>query len=517
MRIIKLWLVAGAISGCAQHPSQTTLTQPEPTQHSPVEIIAQPTPSKTTVQHQDVWQRILASYRLDIDQDQQRITSQLNWYKSHQGYLDRVSERSQRYLYFIAEQIEARDMPGELALLPIVESAFDPFAYSHGRAAGVWQFIPSTGRSFGLQQDWWHDGRRDIRAATEAALNYLDRLQRQFDGDWMLGLAAYNSGGGTVRKAIRKNRRLGKPTDFWSLELPRETRAYVPKLIALARLLRDAEKYDVRFKPVANEPYFAVVDTGGQIDLSQVAQLADTPLDEIYKLNPSFNRWATHPKGPHEVLVPHKAAAVFDQNLAQLPDSARLKWQRYVVRRGDSLSTIAKRFHTTPAALQQSNNLRGSVIRAGQALLIPSAMQPAAKYAYSAPQRLERLKEQRKPSSNSQRISYQVRSGDSFWSIARQHDVSVREITRWNGMAPGDPIKPGQKLTIWSKNSQPTQAQREVIRKVRYTVRNGDSLARIASRFNVRLSDVQRWNRQLASNKYLQPGQRLTLYVDVTR
>ncbi|ASP39714.1 lytic transglycosylase [Bacterioplanes sanyensis] len=514
MRFIKLWLLAGVIGGCAQHPQQNSPVAPSVAE-SPLNITEQQATDATPQQHNDVWDRILASYRLNIDQDQKRITSQLNWYKSHQAYLDRVADRSRRYLYFIAEQIEARNMPGELALLPIVESAFDPFAYSHGRAAGVWQFIPSTGRDFDLHQDWWHDGRRDIRASTEAALSYLDALQRQFDGDWLLGLAAYNSGAGTVRKAIRKNRRLGKPTDFWSLQLPRETRAYVPKLIALARLLRDAEKYNIQFKPVANQPYFAVVNTGGQIDLSQVAQLADTELEEIYKLNPVYNRWATRPQGPHEILVPYEKKDTFNKNLAQLPESARLKWQRYVVRSGDSLISIAKRFHTTPDALRQSNQLRGNMIRKGQALLIPSAMQAEGSYAYSAPQRLERLKQQRKPSNSNHSLRYRVQSGDSFWSIARAHDVSVRQLTRWNGLAPGDPLKPGQTLTIWTKKQTP--AQREVIRTVHYKVRSGDSLARIASKFNVRLADVKRWNRQLASNKYLQPGQRLTLYVDVTR
>lgn len=522
LRFTPLLILCGlaCLSGCAATPAATPDITPskKSEQQLTVSDSGQPLTDEVAndqpLDHNNVWNRIIDAYRLNIDIDNPRITSQLNWYKSHQSYLDRVADRGVRYLHFIAEQIEVREIPGEIALLPIVESAFDPFAYSHGRASGVWQFIPSTGRDFGLQQDWWHDGRRDIRASTEAALRYLHALQREFKGDWLLALAAYNSGAGTVRKAIRKNRKKGKPTDFWSLSLPRETRAYVPKLIALAKLLRDAEQYGVTIKPVANQPYFAIVDTGGQIDLSQAAELADTDLEEIYKLNPEYNRWATHPQGPHELLIPYQKKAVFDQQLAALPANSRVKWQRYKVKPGDNLLTIARRFHTTPNALKQSNSLRGNIIRAGDQLLIPSAFKGQQAYSHSAPQRLARLKTARQPS-NTQKSEYSVRSGDSFWQIARNHDVKVSELARWNGMAPGDPLKAGQKLVIWSKKAKPSQ--REVIRKVNYKVRNGDSLARIAQKFGVRVSDIRRWNSNKTNNKYLQPGQRLTLYIDVTR
>lgn len=475
----------------------------------------QPEEQLPVTQFEDIWQRIIASYQLDIDIENPRVTAQLNWYASHQSYLDRVAERGIRYLHFIAEQIEARGVPGELALLPIVESAFDPFAYSHGRASGVWQFIPGTGRDFGLQQDWWHDGRRDIRASTEAALTYLDALQREFNGDWMLALASYNSGAGTVRRAVRKNRERGLPTDFWSLDLPRETRDYVPKLIALAQLVRNPERYNVTLMPIPDEPYFAVANTGGQIDLSQVAELSDTPLDEIYRLNPSYNRWATRPTGPHEILIPVAQLETFSARIAELPDSARVKWQRYVVKSGDTLITIARQFHTTPEALKQSNNIRGSILRTGEQLLIPGAFRSQESYSYSESQRLGRLVTQRQPV-NSKRIDYEVRAGDTFWDIARRHNVQVANLARWNGMAPGDPLRAGQKLVIWSQKST-SPAPREVIRKISYRVRSGDSLARISQRFNVNVADVKRWNPSQVMDKYLRPGQLLTLYVDVTR
>ena len=461
----------------------------------------------------DLWHRIIKAYGFNQDIDNPRVRAQLNWFKKHQGYMDRVATRAERYMYYIAEQIDVRDIPGELALLPIVESAFDPFAYSHGRASGVWQFIPSTGRDFGLKQDWWSDGRRDIRASTIAALTYLEALQREFKGDWLLALASYNTGAGNVRKAIRKNKRLGKATDFWSLDLPRETRAYVPKLIALAQLIKHPTKNGITLKPLANTPYFATVDTGGQIDLSQLAEVADTPLDEIYKLNPGFNRWATSPRGPHKVLIPIEKEELYLENIAKLPKDARMKWQRYQVKRGDSLITIAKKFHTTPDALKDANSLRKSMIRTGDQLLIPSAYKSLKSYSYSAGTRLAKIQNSARGKSSG-KIEYKVRSGDSFWEIARDHKVGIRELAKWNGMAPGDMLKQGQKLVIWGQ--QKLRKSREVIRKLTYTVRNGDSLARIADKFRVRVQDLIRWNRKKPKSKYLQPGQKLTLYVDVT-
>ncbi|WP_430462419.1 LysM peptidoglycan-binding domain-containing protein [Thalassolituus sp. LLYu03] len=502
------------LPGCATLKPDVVPVQDEKRADTNLTILDDWADEVQTTQYNDIWARIVASYQLDISVDNSRIDAQLQWYKSHQEYMDRVADRGVRYLHFIAEQIEARNVPGELALLPIVESAFDPFAYSHGRASGVWQFIPSTGRDFGLAQDWWYDGRRDIRAATEAALMYLDALQREFNGDWLLALAAYNSGAGTVRKAVRLNRSKGLPTDFWSLSLPQETRDYVPKLIALAKLVRDPESYGVNLMPLTDEPYFAVVHTGGQIDLSQVAELAQTPLDEVYRLNPGFNRWATRPEGPHEILIPYASKDTFEEQLAALPAGSRLKWERYAVRNGDSLITIARQFHTTPEALKDANGLRTNIIRAGEQLLIPGAFKPQEAYSHSVTQRLDRLKSLRRPG-NTDKVEYQVRSGDSFWGIARSHDVSVGELAKWNGMAPGDPLRAGQTLVIWSKKASP--AKREVIRKINYRVRSGDSLARISQKFNVRINDLKRWNADQVNTKYLQPGQMLTLYVDVMR
>jgi len=460
------------------------------------------------------WDRVVSNFSLEHDINNPRVKKHLDWYLRHPRHLEQVSDRARRYLHYIASEVEQRGIPGELALLPVVESAFDPFAYSHGRASGVWQFIPSTGRAYGLHQDWWHDGRRDIRNATNAALDYLEYLAGRFDGDWMLGLASYNSGGGTVRKAIRKNRNRGLETDFWNLDLPRETRAYVPKLIAISYLLEHRDQYDIAWAPIEDAPYFAIVPTGGQIDLSQVAELAETDLDEIYRLNPQYNRWATHPDGPHEVLIPATQEAIYRDNLGKLNPDSRLKWERYVVRSGDSLITIAKRHRITADVVRSANQLTSDTIYAGQELLIPSALRSGGEYGLSLSERLMRKQNAGRSSSRSQRVDYQVKDGDSFWKIARMYDTSVNKLSRWNGMAPGDPLRVGQKLTIWTTHSD---GQREEVRKVYYKVRSGDNLSAIASRFKVSVSEIKRWNSSKLGGRYLKPGQNLTLYVDVIR
>lgn len=475
-----------------------------------------PKQAEAKTQDADLWDRLRSGFAMDHSVDNPRVQAQLNWYVRHPGYIDRVVERGSRYLYHIVETTEERGLPSEYALLPIVESAFDPFAYSHGRAAGLWQFIPSTGKYFGLTQSWWHDDRRDVLAATDAALTYLERLANRFDGDYMLALAAYNSGGGTVSSAMRRNRNAGKPTDFWSLSLPRETRHYGPKLIALAKIIDNPEAYDIDLPSLKNEPYFEVVETGSQLDLAQAADLAGVDVDEIYLLNPSYNRWATNPDGPHRLLVPRENADTFRAALAKFPEEERVSWRNYSVQSGDSLITIARKFSTTPRVIQQVNKLDSDLIRIGQQLLIPSASKGSDAYALSQSQRVERIQDRKRQGN---KVHYRVRRGDTFWDIAREHRVTVRQVAAWNGMAPGDPLIPGKELVIWSKTREatPSTAARSsdgMVRKVGYRVRSGDSLSAIASRFSVNVGDIASWN-DLNTDRYLQPGQSLVLYVDI--
>lgn len=470
-------------------------------------------PLTPTEDGSDLWQRLRAGFRLDLDRDDPRIRAQRDWYVRHPQYIERVTRRAQRYLYHIVNEVEARDMPMEMALLPIVESAFDPFAYSHGRASGLWQFIPSTGRAFAMQQDYWHDGRRDVLASTDAALTYLTQLAKRFDGDWELALASYNAGAGNVSRAIRRNTGLGRKTDFWHLSLPQETRAYVPKLIAISQIIRDPQGFGLTLTAIPDSPYFEVVDIGGQLDLQKAAELSGVLMEEIYYLNPALSRWATPPAGPHRLLVPVAVADTLRQQLAALPVEQRLRWQRYRIQPGDTLGAIAGRFNTDIQTLRSSNRLRGHTIIAGNELLIPQPAVAGSNYALSEENRLQ--KTQQRQRQGRQKLNHRVVRGDSLWTIARRHQVSVRELASWNGMAPGDPLAIGRNLVIWQAAASNSHVSRpELIRQLQYAVRRGDSLHRIANRFNVSVNEIAGWN-NLNTGRYLQPGQRLTLYVDV--
>lgn len=466
----------------------------------------------------NIWERVRAGFRLANEKDHPRLLSELSWYGRHDQYLDRVVERAEPFLHYIMSEVEARGLPAELALLPIVESAFQPFAYSHGRAAGIWQFIPSTGKIYGLKQNWWYDGRRDVYASTQAALKYLEDLSREFNGDWLHALAAYNSGSGTVRRAIRNNKRRNRPTDFWHLNLPKETQAYVPKLLALKRLVADPAAHNISLRCVKDMPYFEVVDTGSQIDLAMAAELADLDLEQLYQLNPGYNRWATDPYGPHQLLVPVDHAELLKEGLEALPVAERINWKRHKIRNGETLGQIADRYSVSMGNLKRINNLHSSNIRAGHHLLIPVSSRKLSDYNLTAYQRKKTLQNIRRKGN---RVVHIVQPGDTFWELSRKYKVSSRNLARWNGMAIRDPLRAGQKLVIWTHKpvspvaSAAASLGGNTIRSISYRVRNGDSLYAIAQKFKVAINDLHRWNS--IKGKYLQPGQTLRLYVDITK
>ncbi len=458
-------------------------------------------------------------FALEYD-DNRRTAAERNWYARHPDYLQRVFNRAQRYMPHIVAELERRELPMELALLPIVESAYDPFAYSHGRAAGLWQMIPGTARRFGIRQNWWYDGRRDVVDSTRAALDYLEYLYKLQDEDWLNAIASYNSGEGNVLKARKRNRRAGKPEDFWNLKLPRETSMYVPKLLALVDLVRNPEAYGLELPVIANETQFVVADVGSQLDLALAAELAGVDVDTVYAFNPGYNRWSTDPDGPHRLVLPVVAADRFSSALAGVPLAERVRWSRHKVRSGQTISEIAELYHTSIAAIREANNLRGNTIRAGHHLLIPVATKPLSAYSQSAEARLERKQNRQRAG---ERVEHVVARGESFWTISRRYGVGTRQLAAWNGMAPGDTLSTGKKLVVWSRagsvesrpRTAPTSAYGSTTRKVNYTVRRGDSLYLIAQRFRVSIKQIARWN-GIDVKRILRPGQRLTMYVDVT-
>ena len=307
--------------------------------------------------YDDLFDRMRAGFAFD-EVSEPAIDQQVSWYEHNPEYMERVFQRSQRYMYHIITEVEARGMPTEFALLPVVESAYEPFAYSVSNAAGLWQFIPGTGVRFGLKRTWWYDGRRDVIESTRAALDYLQSLHDEF-GDWLLAIASYNVGEAYVERAIAFNKSVGKPADFWHINLPAETRAYVPKLLAMKRLMAEPERYGLEFAPMPNQPYFAVIDTDSQIDLKIVAQLAGTSYDEIVALNPGYNRWATDPVGPQRMLVPIDNADAYQTALKTLAPEDRVRYTEHEVAKRETLPMIAKRYGTSVAVLVQDQRPEG--------------------------------------------------------------------------------------------------------------------------------------------------------------
>jgi membrane-bound lytic murein transglycosylase D len=489
--------------------------EPEILQFAAVRTL--PAETRPVAEPRDLLTHLRFGFELDY-QDNRRIEMERNWFVRNPDYLDRVFARAQRYLPYITEELERRGLPLELALLPIVESAYDPFAYSHGRAAGLWQMIPGTARRFGIKQNWWYDGRRDIVDSTRAALDYLEHLYKLNDGDWLNAIASYNSGEGNVLRARKRNRNAGKPEDFWNLRLPRETSMYVPKLLALVDIVRVPSEYGLTLPVVTEETQFVVTDIGSQLDLALAAELAGIDVDTVYAFNPGYNRWSTDPAGPHRLVLPVENAATFERALADVPAGERVRWKRHKVKNGEAISVIAQNYNTTVSQIRAANDLRGNTIRAGHHLLIPVATKPLAEYSQSADARLEKT-QNRKRSGN--KVEHVVSSGESFWTISRRYGVTHRQLAAWNGMAPGDTLSVGKKLVVWTNDdvaprTSPTSAHGNTTRKLRYTVRKGDSLYVIASRFRVSINDITRWN-NIDKNKILRPGQKLTMYVDVTR
>ena len=464
--------------------------------------------------YDDLFDRMRAGFAFDEVQEP-AIDVQLAWFEHNPEYLERVFQRAQRYMYHIITEVEARGMPLEFALLPVVESAYEPFAYSTSRAAGLWQFIPDTGRRFGLKRDWWFDGRRDVVESTRAALDYLQALHDQFDGDWLLAIAAYNVGENSVQRELDFNRAHGKPADFWHLRLPAETRAYVPKLLALKRLMAEPERYGLEFAVIPNEPYFALIDTDSQIDLKIAAQLAGTSYDELVALNPGYNRWATDPEGPHRMLVPIDNADAFDAALKTLGPDDRVRFASHDVGRKETLAVIAKEYGTTAAVIAKINDLKNGKVIAGQTLRIPQVSGQLPDKVLLAALRVDRPETDLGGRKHHQ-IVYRVRAGETLSSIARRHGMPVSTLARLNNLGAQDTLVKGQRLVI--KASARRFRDEGVVsgRRLLYTVRSGDTVYSISRQFQVSVSQLKSWN-GLNEHHQIKAGKRLVMYVDSNR
>jgi membrane-bound lytic murein transglycosylase D len=487
----------------------------------------------TSIVNDDLWQRIKNGYAMP-DSNSALISRHENWYSSRPDYIKRMVERSQRYLFHIVEEVEKRGMPTEIALLPMIESAYNPNAYSRSSASGIWQFIPSTGKNFGLKQNWWVDNRRNVTAATDAALTYLQKLHAMF-GAWDLALAAYNAGEGTVGRAIERNRRLGLPTDYESLNLPPETKNYVPKLQAIKNLMTNPNNYGLEIQSIANSAYFTSVKAPAQIDAHLAAKLAEISYDEFIALNPSYNRPViTKSSDSHELLLPISAVQTYKNNLSTY-DRPLVSWQTYHAKRGERMDNIAKKFGIQVAQLRDVNGLPAQKkLKKSSTILVPNGNQTnfkstEAKDASSIEAvndvnttnntnteidvaSAENNNNEIEPAAQGS-VTYKVKRGDHMQSIAKRYGVSVKQIMASNSLK-SNRVKVGQLLTIETtatKKSTSTVSSNDsaTTKKKTYIVKRGDTLSTIAQKFDVGVIDLQRWNKKI--HTHIRPGHKLTI------
>ena len=374
-------------------------------------------PTVTPEAQDDVWQRIRSQLSF-APSHHPKVQARVNWYLSHPNYMDVISQRAAPFLHYVVEEVEARGLPIELALMPLIESDFDTSAYSHKHASGLWQLTPLIAKHYGVKISPWYDGRQDVIDATHAALDFLTYLHKRFDGNWYHAIAAYNTGEGRVAQAIKNNQRRGKPTDFFALSLPKQTRHYVPKLLAAVQVLREQRMV---FPRIANQRAISVLPLKQGVVLD-----TDQRWHTLKTLNPGYTRFPALLDGPKHIVLPAEQVSQWQSYLATLPDMPTSKWQQYVIQRGDSLSVIAKRYALSVAQLKTFNQLSSNRIRAGDTLLLPVLAD--------------------------QQIDYTVQSGDSLWRIARHFKVTISEIKQWNALS-SDALRIGAKLTLFLSNS----------------------------------------------------------------
>lgn len=605
--LILFAMLGAAFPAVADDVNDQILSTLNATDTQSSDAASEPIIQQSVVIETDLWQRVRNGFAMPA-LDNEYVRRHETWYSSNPEYWHRMMVRSSKYLHFVTEEVEKRGYPSEIALLPMIESAYNPRAYSHAKASGMWQFIPSTGTHYGLEQTWWYDGRRDIFAATRAALDYLGMLHRMF-GDWQLALAAYNWGEGSVSRAVARNRAKGLPTNYENLKMPAETRNYVPKLMAVRNLLAEPERFGLNLPTVENKPYFAVVNTTRHMDLDIAARLADMSIEEFLDLNPGYNQPVIAYKASRKLLVPMDRAALFTDRLANSQDGL-LSWQAYQIARGDTVAKLADRYGTSAEQLVSINRLTGKRLAPGQLLLVPrintqlastpSTATPTLATVNSAitvaqaltlepvtsaqgvspdiqapdvdsPDRLAALAaisgerpvtepranpdfrliadaranaagtklqqaaapvvpqqqtaavtaasdipmDEEEPKSAPKQASHHiVARGDTAFSLASRYGMSVQELLEINRLRDSRLVV-GKRLSLVAQADTRRVSQRataKIKRSKQYTVRSGDTAAKIARRFDVEIAELLRWN-GLKRNSVLRPGDSMTIFI----
>ena len=437
-----------------------------------------------------LWDEIRQRSELPYDASRSEIQKSTLRYDSNQYVVNRLSKNGQRYLYYTYLKALERNLPVELSLIPFVESQFDPYAQSSTGASGIWQFIASTGRENGLKKNWWYDARRDIVASTDAAYNFLEKLYAEHN-DWLLAIAAYNAGPSRVRKEVKKNTSKGLPADFWSLNLPKETKAYVPKILAIVELIRNPERFDIELPYLANRPYFDVVDLPSQVDLMQVANISGLKLEVIYELNPGFNQWATDPNGPFRILLPVGIADRFKIVLSDIDPTELVQWDKYLVQQGDTLSSISSKYMIDYELLKEINDLDENLIYENEELIVPRGPSWIKDYL-------------NRPD------VYYVSAGDSMWSIAKKFNVTIRDLSIWNDLNPSNYLLTGTKILIYPKYLKPTKITKTAKTNIAYPIKKGDTISKIAIKFGIDKDWIIKWN-EIENEALIYPGEIIKL------
>lgn len=410
----------------------------------------------------DLWQRLRNGFTMQ-NIDSALVAKHEQWYASRPDYVARMMSRANRYLYYITCEVERRGMPGEIALLPMIESAFNPGAYSTSSASGIWQFMPATGKNFGMRQNWWYDGRRDIMGATNGALDYLEKLHKQF-GDWELALAAYNWGEGSIQRAQERNRKLGLPVNYASLKLPDETRNYVPKLMAIKNIVANPSGFGLELSDIANKPYFAALSTAKHIDIELAAQLAEISKEEFIALNPAHNRPVMLQDNSDFILLPVDQVSIYQTNLKNY-DKPLVSWQAYHARKGERLDHLAPRFGLSLERLKSVNGLSArSNFCDDETLLVPlnGELGEGDNEFEAFNMHLHPVHKDTR-NSDAASLKYTVHNGDTLDKLAARYHVSVASLRSWNGHTKR--VKTGQTLTIVQTNAtRQAQSVKSVIR-----------------------------------------------------
>ena len=491
----------------ATHTAETSISSvPETAAHSATPALPM-SPLDPVLQHNelealpDLWQRIRKQMHIPVPK-RADVQRELDFYASKQKFFNEVSARAEPYLYFIVAELEKRRMPLELALLPIVESAYNAAAQGNG-PAGLWQMVPQTARNFGLTVQSGYDGRKDAFSSTLAVLDYLQHLHDNLGNDWLNAVAAYNTGEGRIMAAVARNQARGKPTDYWSLHIPARFVQTMPKWLAMIQLIKTPEDYHLELPVIANKPAVGMTRIAGAVQLQQVADLAGVSLGKLKSLNPSF-RLAMTPQGKDfPLLLPLTAIEDFERQqhllkkvaVVQAAEPVKSAKRSYKVKSGDSLGSIAAKNQTSVKTLRQLNRLKSDQLKVGQSLQLPAGKSPEQSVARTS----------RKAQ------TYQVKAGESLWTIAQKLRIDSEELRLFNQLKSGVHLQPGQSLKVPASNAAPVKRKTASNQQTpQHIVKKGDSLDRIARKYKIKLTDLLQWN-QLQADSKLTPGQQLLL------